>query len=176
MQEAKLHLRIIATVSDTAAHPEDDLVKSLIRAARETVENVTGRALMTQTLELALDGFSSEIKLPRPPLASVTSVKYTDVNGDEQTLDPNAYALNDYVEPARLTLTAWPSVANSANSVRIRYQAGYITAAAVPDAIKNWMLLRIGTLYASREDVIVGAISSALPYADRLLDAYRVYA
>lgn len=178
LQEAKLHLRVIATASDTAAHPEDDLIKSLITAARETVENETGRALMTQTLELGIDCFVGVVKLPRPPLVSVTSVKYTDFDGSEQTLAPGFYTVNDYTEPAQIMPApgVWLSgVPGAPNSVRIRYQAGYTSAALVPAAIKSWMLLRIGTLYASREDVSAGVSLAELPYVDRLLDAYRTY-
>lgn len=178
LQEAKLHLRVIADVTDIAPHPEDALIASLIVAARQGAEHLTGRALMAQTLELALDGFSDMMKLPRPPLVSVTGLTYVDLAGDTQTLDPSVYVVDDHSEPARIVPVygvCWPSTCCQPNAVLIRYQAGYTDAASVPDEIKSWMLLRIGMLYANRESVATGASVTAVPYVDRLLDAYRVY-
>lgn len=182
LQEAKLHLRVIAAVSDTAAHPEDALITSLIVAARQGAEHLTGRALMPQTLELALDGFTDKIKLPRPPFASVTSITYVDLDGQTQTLAPENYVIDDYREPARILplyfvsgWRGWPSTRCQPNAVLIRYQAGYANAAAVPDEIKSWMLLRIGMLYANRESVATGVTVASIPHVDRLLDAYRTY-
>lgn len=169
LAEAKLHLRVDGTT-------EDALISSLIVAARQGAEHLTDRALMTQTLELSLDGFPSVIKLPRPPLVSVTSVKYVDQAGAEQTLVSTDYQLDAASEPARLMPAygeTWPTTRNQVNAVTIRYQAGYTT---VPDQIKSWMLLRIGMLYANRESVATGISVAQVPYVDRLLDAYRVYA
>lgn len=194
LQEAKLHLRIIADVSDVAANPEDAYVTALIVAARETAEHLTGRALMPQTLELAMSGFprvdctglqdteiryyADRITLPRPPLVSVTSVKYLDESGVQQTLDPSAYVLDDHSEPACLTPAyglSWPANRCQPNAVLVRYDAGYADAATVPTLIKSWMLLCIGMLYENRESVVTGISVSSLPSVDRLLDRYRLW-
>jgi uncharacterized phiE125 gp8 family phage protein len=87
------------------------------------------------------------------------------------------YLLDDYREPARLTPaygTCWPETRDQANAVLIRYAAGYANAGAVPQEIKNWMLLRIGAMYESREAVAPAAMAE-LPFVDRLLDAYRIW-
>lgn len=45
----------------------------------------------------------------------------------------------------------------------------------IPDGIVSWMLLRIDSLYAHRgETSVVQGILAPMPYADRLLDPYRV--
>lgn len=171
LDEAKLHCRV-----DHA--DEDALISSLIATAREAVEHITGRALMPQTLELALDDFDDVIQLPRPPFASVTSVKYLDGNGVLQTLDTASYVVDSHSEPARLMPaygTSWPSVRDQANAVLIRYQAGYADAASVPSQIKSWMLLHIANLYANRESVVAGISVAPLPGADRLLDRQIVW-
>jgi uncharacterized phiE125 gp8 family phage protein len=78
--EAKLHLRV--TTND-----DDTLISSLIKAARQSAENFTNRALASQVLELILDDFpEKEIILPKPPVETVTSIKYTDCEGVESTL------------------------------------------------------------------------------------------
>jgi hypothetical protein len=59
--------------------------------------------------------------------------------------------------------------------VVIRYTVGYGDADAVPQQIKNWMLLRIGMLYENRESVSAGQPLQEMPQADRLLDPYRLW-
>lgn len=171
LTEAKAHLRVDGTDDDT-------LISALIVAARQGAEHSTGRALMPQTWELALDEFEDEIDLPNPPLISVTSVKYTDSDGVEQTIDAADYQVDSHSAPARLLPAyglEWPTSREQANAVLVRYQAGYADAASVPQEIKAWMLLRVGLLYENRESVAAGVTLSELPHVDRLLDAYRVW-
>jgi len=166
--EAKLHLRVDATDEDTP-------IARLIVTARQEAENRTGRALITQTLELGLDCWPESIRLPRPPLVSVSSIKYLDAAGALQTLDPSDYLVDNYREPGRIVPAygkAWPLIRHQPNAILVRYVAGYGAASDVPAAIKNWMLLKIGTMYKMRSDVMAGQIS-ALPHADAMLDGYR---
>ena len=171
LTEAKLHLRVDHST-------DDNLITALITAAREHVEHVTERSLITQTLELVVDAFpAAEIRLPRPKLISITSVKYDDADGVEQTMDAADYTTDTYSEPGWLFPvygTDWPSTLDAPNAVRVRYVAGYGSASAVPSGIKAWMLVRIGALYKNREELVDGR-NVAPSYVDRLLDAYRVY-
>lgn len=169
--EAKAHLRVDVTDDDT-------LIGTLIVAARQAVEQETARALMPQTWELGLDCFEGEIRIPRAPLTAISSIKYVDSNGILQTMSSSDYLLDDYSIPPRLTPvygTSWPGTREQTAAVLIRFTAGYTNAAAVPQEIKQWMLLRIGMLYENRESVAAGVQFSAMPFVDRLLDAYRVW-
>lgn len=171
LTEAKAHLRIDTT-------DDDALITSLIIAARSEAEKITRRALVNQTWELALDSFHCrEISLPFPRLQSVTSVKYVDVSGVEQTLDTLMYQVDADSEPARIAPVYgafWPATMVQLNAVRIRYVAGYGAAAAtVPDAIKAWIKVRVATLYENREGISSGNVSQT-PFIDGLLDEYRV--
>ena len=50
------------------------------------------------------------------------------------------------------------------------------SAAQVPEGIKSWIKLRVGSLYAHREEIAVlsrGRVE-ALPFIDGLLDPYKV--
>ena len=68
--QAKAYLKV-----DT--DDEDDDVSAMLTEAREAAESECHRAFCTQTLTLTLDDFPwGEIRLPRPPLQSVTWVKY----------------------------------------------------------------------------------------------------
>jgi uncharacterized phiE125 gp8 family phage protein len=171
LAEAKLHLRVDHTADDA-------LITALIAAAREFAEHQTERAFVTQTWELALDAFPADVfKLPRAPLASVTSIKYDDAAGAEQTLSAAAYYVDTHSVPGEIVPaygTSWPDALAAANAVRVRYVAGYGGAAAVPAGIKQWMLVRIGSLYQRREEVAAGGVQP-LPWVDRLLDPYRVW-
>lgn len=140
LAEARLQCKVDA---DDTTH--DALITGLITAAREFAEHYTGRALAPQTLEAALDAFTDDdyIDLPMPPVSSVTSIKYTDTAGAEQTLSTGAYTLSPYSLSNRVNLTAdadWPSTQDVANAVRVRFVAGYAT---IPQAAKAAILLHI---------------------------------
>lgn len=169
LSEAKLHLRVDGS-------DEDALIGAQISAAREEAEQVLQRACAPQTLLLTLDAFpDGAVLLPMPPVSEILSVKYTDEDGAEQTLAPNSYAIDDaqlehWLVPAYGE--TWPIARDEANAVRITYRAGW-SQADCPASVKNWLLLRIGTLYAHREaDSDKPAMPSA--FADRLVDRFRV--
>lgn len=156
-----------------------------IKAARERVEDLTGRALIDTTFDAKqpdwlCDG-ASDIELPRANLRSVTSVSYVDSNGVTQTLASDQYVVTAPTGPraARGTIApaynvTWPVVRSQPNPITIRFVAGYgATASAVPRAIRQAMLLMIGDWHDLRENTIVGTISSEVPHsAIRLLKPY----
>lgn len=171
---AKAHLRVDHSNDDT-------LITALITAARQTAEARIGRALINQTWELILDAFPvAEIKLGLPPVSSITSVKYIDEAGVEQTLAAENYTLDGDTLPGWLLPAygvEWPATRDVANALRIRFVAGYgADGTAVPAPIGQWMLIQIGTLYAQREALAPGQIAE-IPrgFVDGLLDPYRVW-
>ena len=139
LEEARLQCKVD---SDDTTH--DALLASLITMAREFAEHYTQRSIGSQTLELALDEFPAGdggIELRQGPVASITSVSYTDTAGDPQTMDTSAYLLDNYSSPAWLLPlygTTWPSTLDTANAVKVRYVAGDLK-----QAVKNAMLLHI---------------------------------
>lgn len=161
----------------------DPLLNMLIAAARQEAETELRRALVTQTWDLYLDAFPYwEIRLPKPTLQSVTSITYVDTDGVTQTLDASDYLVDTASEPGRVTPVfggVWPVTRWQTNAVKIRFVCGYGAAAAVPQGIKNWMLMRIGALYENRESLMIGQVfhSAALEASDftgGLLDPFRV--
>jgi uncharacterized phiE125 gp8 family phage protein len=116
--------------------------------------------------------------LPLSPLISVDSIQYTDTGGVLQTMavsDYKADAASDQPRVVPAYGKAWPSTRQEINAVQLTFTAGYGAAAAVPQAIRQWMLLHIGAMYENRHAEIVerGAVIE-LPFVDRLLDPYRV--
>ncbi|NFV80001.1 head-tail connector protein [Magnetospirillum aberrantis] len=173
LDEAKAHLRVTGT-------DDDALIGGFIAAARQNLDGRDGwlgRALMPQTWELRLDAFPAEITVPLPPLREIVSVKYIDLDGAEQTLDPALYQVVAG-EPARIVPAhgqVWPSTRRQPDAVRVQFDAGYDDAAAVPAPIKAATLLHVGTLYRDRETVNIGNIVNDLPTFSLLLSPFRVW-
>jgi len=173
LAEIKDHLRVSGTA-------EDSLLTLYAQMAREAVEEETWRALMPQTWVLYLAGWPADgiIELPRPPLQSVTHIKYTDEDGVEATLAATNYRVDTAREPGRVVLAPngeWPSdVLDSVNGVAVTFVAGYADASAVPTMAKAAILLQIGEIYANREAVIVGSTPQVTPAVQRVLNLLRV--
>jgi len=175
LDEAKQHCRI-------ESNDDDVLITARIKAARQLAEHETRRALATQTWDLILDQFpcQREIIIPKPPLQSVTYIKYVDSNGIEQTLSTDDYKVDDKNEPGKIVSAygkSWPSTRNEINAVTVRFICGYGEEDMVPEGIRSWMLLKIATLDENRESLVTGFTPSALPdrFVDGLLDPYRVF-
>lgn len=169
LAEAKAHLRV-------EDEQDNAYIELLIKSAREHCETVTRRAFITQTLRLDLDRFPEEIRLPRPPLSSVSSVSYVDVDGATQTFTD--YTVDDY-DPARLVPAygySWPSTRDVNKAVSVTYVAGYGAAgSSVPAPIRQAMLILIAHAFEYREPVIVGQTIAEVPMSvDMLLNPYRL--
>jgi uncharacterized phiE125 gp8 family phage protein len=135
---------------------QSDLLGSLIAAACGYVQTETRQQLTTSTWRLNLDGFpcGDTITIPRPPLASVASVKYLDLSGVEQTLSTSAYTVDAASRPGRVALNfghIWPLTLPNANAVRIEFAAGYGTSAAVPEILKTAVKMLAAHWYENRE-------------------------
>lgn len=153
LQEVKDHLRVDGT-------SDDALIEALMQGAVVHAENYLGRRLITQTWKWLLDAWPYEcerghyIRLPYPPLISVTSVKYLDTSGTQQTLATDQYRVlgaGDLgaIEPARDV--SWPSLYGVSEQVEIIFVAGYGSyAAAVPEPIRQGMLMLLSPMYESR--------------------------
>lgn len=163
LDEVKLHVRIDGAL-------EDSLVDDLIRGATEDLEGTRGYlgcALLTQTWNLILDRFPCSgdelyvstpapgFHVPLPPLQSITSIKYLDPAGAQQTLDPTTYVVDTKSSPGRVLLApgkAWPGIRTGyPNAVEVQFVAGYGTAAAVPDRIRTWLKEAVAYKYLHRE-------------------------
>ena len=173
LDEAKQYARIDAA-------EDNPLVQALISAAREYCEDYLSKTIITTTLELTLDEWPDGciISLPRPPLQSVTSIKYTDSDGTEHTLDAADYVVSAETGRGRAYLKEIPAVTlREIGAIKVRYVAGYASAAAVPQKIKQAMKLLISQWDKNREASITGAITTEVQFALRaLLDSERLVA
>lgn len=154
LAEIEDHLRI----SETSTGEEDTLLEGWINAARRYCEQVQNRAYLHQSWALVLDGFPSVdwIDLPRPPLVSVTHLKYYGTGGTATTMTAANYIVDAYSEPGRLYLAygeSWPTeTLRPANGVEVQFLAGYGSVASlVPFEIKQAIKLVVGHWYENRE-------------------------
>ncbi len=173
LAEAKAHLRVDIT-------EDDSLITALITAARQHAEAITRRQLVTATWDLTLDGWpdGDTILMPLPPLQGVTSITYKDSGETVYALLATDYIVDKAEEPGRIVLAygkTWPSAAlYPAAAITVRFTAGYGDAAAVPQAIKQAILLLVAHWYENREATIGGAIQREIPFAvEALLWPYR---
>jgi uncharacterized phiE125 gp8 family phage protein len=158
LTEAKAQCRVDITDDDT-------FLTDLIGRARETIEKMNWRAFLTQTIELWLEEWphDDEIELPAPPLQSVTSIVYYDVDDVAHTLSATVYFVDVISEPGQVHLKhnqTWPILTlRDYNAICVTYKAGWAAAADVPKSIKQAVLLLVGHWYENREASIVGAIA-----------------
>lgn len=170
--EAKEHLRV-------DGDDDDRLIQRLIRAATSRLDGtagILGRALVTQTWVVESRYFANRMNLPLAPVQSITSVKYWDTDGVQQTWASSNYTLHeDHVPFIRAVDGATlPSVDARDDAVEIIFVAGYGAASAVPEEIKHALLFWVAHLYEIREPAVVGVQIAPVPMAtDALLAPYK---
>lgn len=170
LEEVKAHLRV-------DVNAEDSLIENLITAARVYVENDIGRALVTQSLVMKLPGFPYPLELAHPPVQSVTSITYIDLDGAEQTLSESLYTVDlDSLQPNIVPSwgNVYPAVRDVPNPVTVIFVAGYGDADAVPMPLKQAMLMLIGGMYENREAVAPITITHVPMTYEFLVSAYRI--
>ena len=165
----------------TPTAADDEVLVGLIKSARKWCENYQRRAYISQSITWTLEDWQSVFYPPSPPLLSVTSIKYIDANGTQQTLSTSYYTVDTESEPGRIYEAYsyyWPTIRGDKNSIEIIYKAGYgTTAASVPANVKQAMLLLIGHWYENREAIAASfTIPREVPMAvESLLMQERVW-
>lgn len=174
LEEARGQCRIDGTA-------EDELLAGAVGAARQHLEEITGRALLTQTWELFLDAWPGgrEIALPRPPLQSVTSVKYVDVDDVEHTLAGAAYLVDTVGLPGRLVLregASWPAAAlRAVNGVCVRFVAGWPEPGDAPAELRLAARMLVGHWFENREAVSSQPLSETPWAVDAVVFPWKVW-
>lgn len=167
--EVKTHSRITGT-------DDDVYIALLIEAARIYVEGYINRALITQTWDWKLDSGLHGMQVDKAPLQSVTTVKYIDTDGAEQTLASSVYTVDTDTEPGRIILAynqSWPSTRNVIQNVTVRFVAGYGDNTAVPEAIRFAILWLVDHWYEHRSEVSELRLSETPTSVKSVLWPYR---
>ena len=168
---------------------ERQFIEDLIAAATMQLEAYTGRAFMTQTLELVLtprlltipklygltyayEALPGLIRLYRPPCQSVTGVCAVEQDGTTHEQPDDSYVVNVNAQPAEFQLVygaVW--IYYIRGYYKIRYIAGYgDTVDKVPPIIRQAVRLTVAQWYISRE-----LLDYSLPtLATDLISNYRI--
>ena len=177
------------------------MIGELIKVAQNNVEEYTGRAITQQTLQLFLDrlpyyideklregvysapdiNYSADyIVLPKPPVASITHVKYYANDNTASTFAASNYFSDVDSTQARVVLkngVSWPTLTElrQGNAYEVQYVAGYGNSASdVPTPIIQAIKLLTTHLYENRE-LVTQMSANTIPYTvGQLLQPYRV--
>ena len=190
LDEAKRHLRIDIDETD-----HDDYLQDLIVVARQQVEMITWRKLVTQTWTAYLPDWPSGnyIELPFGELYSVTpevidgvsGIKYAsnDIDATTGLFTTYAWVSTEYVvdtdyQLGRIVLVdgyTWPNETLSpTNPIEIVFICGYGLAADVPPQIKHAMKMIMSELFENREVSIIGTIQKEMDTVNNLLSNFRL--
>lgn len=158
----------------SSSSAESDRRDRIVLAAARQVEIDTQRSLITRTITGKLDRWPCKevIYLPYPPFGSVTSVKYFDTNGDEQTLDPSSYEAKVSGDEGRIVPVpggSWPDVkSDKLETIEVVYTAGYgANASDVPADLRE-ACIKMGVMMYTN-----GAIDSFM--YQRLIQPRKAY-
>lgn len=124
LDEVKAHLRITSS-------SDDAMILRNITAAREYAEKITRRSLVYKGYVCHFDRFPAPgqpMRLPAPPLVTLTSISYLDTALDLQVWDSDEYFVASHQEPALVVPkpgNVFPVAANVPDSVEVHLLSGY---------------------------------------------------
>lgn len=195
---ASQEIRDFARLDDSI---DTNFLNSFVKAATILCEEYTGRAFINRSLRLSVDGvedidetltegfreapyhiyFDNYLTLPKPPLASVESIKYYDDSDTESVWDASNYYVDSESQPARIILRnggAWPTSLRKANGLQVNYTAGYgASRADVPETIRVAIMQTAVNMYEHRgedEKQGFGTGIKLLPIVANLLSPYVI--
>lgn len=138
---------------------EDDILQMYVDAIPDEFENYTGSVILEREMTLNLTKWEDKFSLGVTPVQSITSVKYYDENGDQQTVDSADYKLFQYDDgngPKLMFKFAENPVLIDLETeeypIEIKFKAGY-TNANIPADIKKAALLSFSNVETFREDM-----------------------
>ena len=172
VEDARAFLRV-------AGEDGDGLIARLLAAARERVEEETGRALLPQTWRLSADlaegrpqGAVRIFALRRPPYLSFVEARVAKEDGTSTALTLDDVRVDADANAVWLRLGAALAGARAWRPVEIVWRCGYADVAAVPEALKTAILLHVAHAYERRDSA--GAPEAATPAGmSALLAPYR---
>lgn len=147
LSELKQHLNI--THDD-----EDAYLANLIGSATASIDGPQGigLAMITQTYRASADSLPLFFTIPLCPVQAVTSIAYTDSNGDNQTVSD--FRLDGDSRPAIVYLNEAISDAK-AGSIKVTFEAGFgDNASDVPLDLRQALLMICAQYYDARESLI----------------------
>lgn len=170
LAEAKAQLRVVNA-------DDDQLIASLITAARRVVEARTGLCLIAQDWLCFRDAWPEDgvIELPVAPLRAVEEIGVFGEDDTKAVIDPAHYLVDAASRPPRVLLRSsriWPRPGRGVNGIGIRAEAGFGTSPQdVPQPLRQAILLLVAHFFAQRGDEAASSVPVTL---GALLEPYRM--
>lgn len=196
--------QMYAWLNQTDDLDSNTVLPTLIVAARQAIEDWTGRAIVTQTWNMFLDQFPIPnlgiyapgspfveapiqnntwpvtpdiwaIKIPKSPIQSITSVTYTDANQVQQTMPTSGYSVDLTSAIPRIFPVPGGYWPTSANQPNA-VQIQFIAGyTIVPQTLVMAIQMLAAQWYETREGVVVGAKGVEMPMSVKaLIASYRL--
>ena len=148
VEEVKNYLRLEGFIDQSESissdfNDDDDIIETLIRSARERIEEFTGLSLIPKTWEIEFTNLAGGFEIPFGPINTIINVK--DDEGDSISTDDFEVSLN-----GRILKT--PKYAN----MTMLYEAGYVN---LPKGLKDAMYKEVAYRYINRGDENVDGMS-----------------
>ena len=154
----------------------DSFLDNLCLAAVDLFEQETNCHLLERTADYTVDAPPADgdpIYLPHWPVISIGDFQYVDSDGVTQTATSSDFIRSTTTRPASISLKdgkTWPVVPNQAATITIKdVKTGHATAAGVPMAVRQSILLLVAHYFENRETVIIGTNSSETPMATKMI-------
>lgn len=154
---------------------EDTLIESLITAVRQVAEPWLGRSLIEQTIMSTLNFWpDNPVRLPRPPLISVSSISTIDEEGNSTTYSTDNYFVRTDIVPGEVVVKNGSAPPINTDRYYGGFQVVHVSgygdeASDVPMSIRHglieWVLHALENRQVDREPP-----DNAMP----LLGAYRI--
>ena len=150
---------------------EDTTITAIIDSAVQTIQGYTGLHFKATTF-LATQDFFYSANFPYQ-VSTVTSVTYLDRAGDTQTLDTSKYFIDTVRQPGRIKFKNTPDLEEDVyNAVQI---VGTCGTNGPPAPLVHAVKMLAAHFYENRRAVIVGTISSEIPYGIKaIINPYRI--
>ena len=153
------------------------IIGELIGSAIATLQAEHWTQFCTATYDQYFDAWPAvHFLLRRNPAGTVASVKYTDRDGDEQTVSTDVWEQADEDGRGIVRLKygqSWPSDwRGHPDDIVIRYTCGYGTRVVVPAPIKHAIRLWVADSYAFPETVSPLRLSPTPRTVDALMAQY----
>lgn len=155
--------RAFLKLDDTA---EDELLGSLITAARLMVEARSGRILVDQSWRLVLDRWPAggEIRLPLSPVSAVSAARVYDVQGSAQAVAEGVLALDAASDPPVLRIAGEvPEIGRERGAVEIDLVAGFGPQPDAVPALLRQAVLRLAARWFEQRGDVASRDAEALP-------------
>jgi len=153
LAELKAHLRI-------ATSDEDGLLATMVRAAADTCEAFTGRALLVRAVEETLPASAGWTRLGAAPVTAIDGVAALAADGATIAL-----AIGDYAVDIDAAGEGWVRLLRAIGEKRIRvaYRTGMASDPnGLPEALRHGILRLAAYLYANRDSEPAAAPPAAV--------------